>query len=821
MRGFAALALVAGFSSCVKDVDGISPAEEAEKAKENAELQLGLNIPDGQTWEMASQVEANVTIDLESSETYRVGICDKDPISNSDAKFYVFKQAENGSISTDFTAPIGKSDFYVVTYNSKNQSLVKKVEAVNGVINAVIDRNSNASRSMRSASRRATAHGITFPDAPAATDYKTTRPGDAINMNTTGGWAASSGIYYADETMSGQAVKTGNSMNTSLYLVSSTGEKVTIKPSVFYMAAALQDWGKGGAEIPVANRTHLYICPNVTLELEKTQDGGCEGLMNGLVVYIAEGAELKIVNNEGSSTPNNLVLNTLAIYNKGTITVPGDLTLNSDNDPNSYKRSVLYNQGTINVTGKLAPKNGACYVINENKITADEFGSEGSGNFWNVSGGETTITHETLVNSNSNSWVNDGKYTTNTFVYNAGSTNVYNSCKLTVKESFEIRLGDTATSTFYNEGSIVCEKDFLIAGPARINMSSNSVIDVAGTATMDCRKGDYGVYGPASGNYAVLKANQIVKGAENQGYEVSYAGNLAVICNSHFAQGWSGQYPFIGGGGEDGFGACEVTIYQGGNMPDIPAIDPTPCNPGFTPGPGPDPVPEPEVYTYAFEDQKVNGDYDMNDVVLKISYHAVREQGVIKEIDESKLDIKLVASGATFNIKVYLGQRDANGKPIENPVALFGDQEIHAAFGVSEGVMVNTGRNNANVVTLTGVTPPTGWNGDLKNLDIWIWVNPGSGSASETQIFYLTDKEKPVPYAIMIPNDWRWPTERTCITKAYPGAETSTEGVYDKDYSFAKWAETPNDQRTDNMKEWFKHPIIGLTMTNASTNSNN
>jgi len=822
MNGFAALALVASVSSCTKDVTAMSQADQEAAAKENAELQLGLNIPDGQTWDMSTQITAVVDVNLNPSETYTVGICDKNPLTYDDAKFYALKKVEGSRISATFTAPIAKTDYYVVAYNSKYQAIVNRANASNGAINATISYTSSAEGTMRSASRRATAHGITFPDAPAATDFKTTYPSDAINMNTTNGWAASSGIYYADETMSGQPVKTGNSMNTSLYLVSSTGKKVTIKPSVFYMAATLNapydnslNWDDPNQNRPLtlAERNHLYICPNVTLELEKTQDGGCERLMNGLVIYIAEGAELKIVNNEGSSTPNNLVLNTFAIYNKGTITVPGDLTLNSNNDPNSYQRSVLYNQGTINVTGKLAPKNGACYVINENKITADEFGSEGSGNFWNVSGGETTITHETLVNSNSNSWVNDGKYTTNTFVYNAGSTNVYNSCKLTVKELFEMKLGDSATSTFFNEGSIVCEKDFMLLGPARINMASNSVIDVAGTSTMGCKKAFYGIYGPETGNYAVFKANNIVAHTADQEYTVSYGGNLAVVCNSHFAQSTTGR-PYIGGGNTEGYdpgaGFCDVTIYQGGNMPDIPTIKPTPCNPGFEPTPGTGTfLNEPQVYTYAFEDQKVNGDYDMNDVVLKISYHAVRDaEGRVLEIQQNKLDVKMVAAGATFNLEAYVGDHK-----------LF-DNEVHAAFGVDPGLMVNTGRNTATIIPEDlGIDAPEGWDGDFKDLDVKIHV-----LISEPYwIEYLTDKVKVSPYAIMIPNDWRWPTERTCVTEAYPGKNTAGTGepvVFDDEYSFRKWAETPNADRTDAMKSWFNYYLEGKTMTNASATNN-
>ena len=56
MNGLAALAIVAGISSCVKDVDGVNTADQEKAAKENAELQLGLTIPEGQTWEMSQQI---------------------------------------------------------------------------------------------------------------------------------------------------------------------------------------------------------------------------------------------------------------------------------------------------------------------------------------------------------------------------------------------------------------------------------------------------------------------------------------------------------------------------------------------------------------------------------------------------------------------------------------------------------------------------------------------------------------------------------------------------------------------------------------------
>ncbi len=795
MKGITALALVAGFASCVKDVEGLTPAQEDEQAKENAELQLGITIPEGQTWNMSTQVSANIGVTLNPSESYTVGICDKNPLNYADAKFYVLKKVENGGISATFTAPSGKKDYYVVAYNSKYQALVNRVDVENGIINANISYTSANSRSMRG-TNRATAHGITFPDGPAESDYKTTYPDGTAYIHNTGGYAAGIPVY-ADESSTGEQINVQpgwdqvaqKGINGGPVYIVKHGETGIVAPSSFYLDAR----NEGGA--------YLYICPGATLKLNTT-DG--KNLQKGVKVYIAQGATLE--------TEGDLVLNTLSIYNAGTITVHGDLTLNASNVKGSPDISVLYNQGTINVDGYLAPQNGNCYIVNEDKITADKFGSEGSGTLWNVTGGEIDITNSTVVNSNSNGWVNDGEYTTNTFLYNAGSVDVYNSCKLTVKSNFEINLGDSPTSAFYNESSIICEKDFLFSGPGRIIMSSNALLDVQGTATMNiCNPRKYGIWGPESGNYAVFTANNVVKGSDNQGL-VSYGGKLVVVCNSHFDQGWKGQYPIIAGGGEDGSGETEVTIYQGGEMPDIPEIPATECNPGFKPGGGGgDFLDEPEPYTFAFEDQIYNGDYDLNDVVLKVSYHAERDnKGRITEIQENKLDVTLVAAGATFEIEAYIGD-----------VKLFG-KEVHDAFGKYNSnknitqPMINTGNGKAIEAepVFQTINAPANWDGDFNHLNVWIWVNPNSGKTSETKIYFITEKPKPAPYAIMIPNDWRWPLETIKIFNAYPGAKTDVEGVYNDEYSFKKWAETADAQRTDAMRQWFEHPAEGKTMTN-------
>ena len=818
MNGLAALAIVAGISSCVKDVDGVNPADQEKAAKENAELQLGLTIPEGQTWEMSQQIAANVTVDLNADETYTVGICDKNPLNFADAKYYALKKAEGGKISATFTAPIAKSDYYVIAYNSKYQAIVNKVEASNGVIDANVSYTSGASGTMRSASNRAIKSTFNFPSAPDKTIFATTKvPDEAILLKSYG----EGEYFYINSSCEGvdqiQTEHKNRDSSIPVYLyVDGTVNLTGVRN--FYLCSG----------------TKIILLPGAKLTLKDNYQFG----QADVEVIIPETAEL--INNGFIQTESNV-----KIWNRGTITAS---YLNVTNG------SLVYNEGTINLNGNdsnglLCVTNNNSVIVNDGTIECKTVEVRGSGHIQNNN--SLTVEGPTNINSNDATWVNNGVYTTEYFIYTAGSTDVINNCRLIVNEDFDINLGDTPSNGFRMDANAsVKTKNFNgggnftytyyradwyryveashSGGPFYIYMGASSMFEVTETATMNATKADYGIYGPEEGAYAVFKAKNIVAGKANQGFEVTYGNNLAVVCEAHFAQGNDGQadHPLIDFKGN-------ATIYEGGSFkdgksgsvaPDMETIKASLCSGEFDPGEGDgdDFLPEPAPVTFAFEDQIYNGDYDMNDVVLKVSYHAERNaQRVITGIDESKLDIKLVASGATFNIKVYLGQRDADGKPIEGAVALFGDKEIHAAFGVDAGLMVNTGRNTANVVTLEGVTPPADWDGDFENLDIWIWVNPGTGSTSETQIFYLTDKEKPVPYAIMVPTDWAWPTERTKITEAYPGKATSTPNVYDENFSFKKWAETPDAQRTDDMRKWFNHPVPGKVMTNTNNNNSN
>jgi hypothetical protein len=235
-----------------------------------------------------------------------------------------------------------------------------------------------------------------------------------------------------------------------------------------------------------------------------------------------------------------------------------------------------------------------------------------------------------------------------------------------------------------------------------------------------------------------------------------------------------------------------------------------------------------QVYTYAFEDQTLNTDYDMNDVVLKVSYHVVStnsENATQVEYDKTQLDVQLVAAGATYDIKAKIGDN-----------YLFDGKEIHQAMKQNKGMMINTGGTGGNSVS--GVAPaewtvavPTGWNGKFEELPVSIEV-------STTKKTYAFPNDDIYPHVVMIPVDWAWPTERTNIKDAYPGtADAKTikntykatytnketnelvEGEFTmefKENSFAAWATSAVADRVGDRNGWYNYPS-SKTMTNSTS----
>lgn len=419
-----------------------------------------------------------------------------------------------------------------------------------------------------------------------------------------------------------------------------------------------------------AGNSELYLIEGATLTLGENDGSG--NLQQNTNIYIAEGANLIA---KGELKLNN----GLHIFNHGTIEAP---KLSTNNN------SWLVNGGTVKIAGKISVENTESVIENNGTIIAADLNTAGSGKFENNA--DVTISGTTLINSNSNTWVNNGQYHTGNFIYNAASDEVINNCRLTVDEDFNINLGDnpgngnfkmdagSGVVTKYFNGGGNWAKSYSIGwssfsgGPFYIYMGANSVFKVTETATMNATKADYGIYGPAEGGYAVFQAKNIVAGASNQGYEVTYGNNLYVNAEKHFANGMSGQYPYIDFKGK-------AKIYAPGFEDGLPSItiNETPCNPGFTGnGGGEDEIDSIRVIAEDLTINDYSKDFDFNDAVFDVKWNKT----------QNKVSVKVLAAGG--ELTMYIGGTKDGVDGVRTVNDYFAAANPNA--GITAKTMINT-----------------------------------------------------------------------------------------------------------------------------------
>ena len=834
MKGLTALALIVGFTSCVKDVEGITPAEEAEKEKENAEINLGLKIPEGQTWEMAEQVTANVNVNKKAGETYRVTVYSNNPLADGKGIFLTRGTINNGeTFKGKFTCPSGVNSLYVGLTDSKGYTVYKQAKVENGRLDLTFGNVGNGSRSMRTAYQVGD-DAYDFFDVPTTEElaaiYPSSLPSTLADNSALNDYNALGHLIYEDNQWGGFD-QSKPRQTLANFAITTAGEwtiggGLTNKHYVQDASAP-----NGGYEKPDLFNIYIKVGANETVTFKRQGtpvfnlyiiSGKVEldsefGEMAG-TISVAPGASF--VDNRSTFSDNVYI----RLFNRGTVRTGGAYSIGNN--------AFVYNEGKFYVNGALDYIAGSWndprfFNVGDNvELTADSFTLNSNGGF--ISDGVVNITGATTVTQADIVWVNNGKYTTGSLKFSAHNSTFYNYCQLNV----------TGTTTFTDgkfnmmTGSYV-KMQHGIFNNFDVTMYNNSSVYIT-DGTKWGRQGNGTFQGFRTVDdataYVVLDGQQYVPSHTDGAFQLQGAGLTAAISNMKFYDtfdeaGVHSTWDDIHysdevtaedlAGRGDGRITWKIIDAQVTGIEGASIVDPAEGECSATWEEEEYPVyDEPQVYSYAFEDQKFNGDYDMNDIVLKVTFPSTKNaKGEVIAIDSTKLQITMVAAGATFKIKAYVGE-----------TALFDGQEIHDAFGVNQGVMVNTGNGKAQTATpvVDVIDIPAGiidseGNADFTKLDVWIHVNEdvAEGPNSSNQIIkYLEDKVKPAPYAIMVPADWRWPLERICVTEAYPGAPTATEGAYNTDYSFATWAETPDAQRTEENKQWFMYPVIGKTMTN-------
>jgi len=746
MKGLAALAIVAGISSCVKDVDGVTPAQEAEQAKENAELQLGIVIPDGQTWDMASQVEANVNVDLTAGETYSVAVYSNDPFADGKGVVLAKGSIKSGSTFSDnFTCGKDRQRLWVAVTDKNNYTLYKIADVENGKISVDFSEATAGSRSMRALS----VNGDVYNKFPAPGDvasyFPTPIPDDAKTDAELEALYKGKNVLNPDGTEYkpyGWPVKMDGMYQVYQYVVGKTEKNIkVITPGEYtvgfsYANPADQVYNVyinigAGNNLTLkrngAEHVNFYIMSgNVTID---SNFGECGG-----IISVAEGAT---VNDQRSSIKHN---DGIKIFNKGT----WNATNSGGYDISNF--CTFYNAGKLNVTGPLSYSPGdanTSYLVNygsDAELTAPSMTLNSAGNFFNS--GKAIIAGETNVTQKDIYWVNNGFYQTGSMTFSAKNATFYNYCQLIIKGNAHMYDGEFNLMTDSYCEAATAEFDNFI-----VNMANNAGFKVLGDTKWEAQ-GD--------ATYQGFKAATGAEAFVYLGGTATVAGHLHTLETSGNVNCAIGAINDLGAS-NNGVQPTYVFSKAIANAKDVNFIAPTEGKCAGTWKKGGTPKYETlQVYTYAFEDQTLNTDYDMNDVVLKVSY-VVDEKGTGENAgkviyNKKKLNVTLVALGATYEITAKIGKAD-----------LFKGEELHQVLEVKKGIMVNTGEKAQNGVTPKSCTvnAPDGWNGEFESLPVSIHV-------STTGKDYVFPNNDEYPHAVMIPVDWAWPTERTNVITAYP-----------------------------------------------------
>ena len=830
MNGLAALAIVAGISSCTKDVTAMSPVDEAQKAKENAELQLGFVIPDGQTWDMASQVEASVTVNGDFGAKYTVSIYENNPFQNNNRATVLGKaEVTSGStVNISFTCPDAATMVFAAIKDEKGYSYVKPANVKNGKVEVVFGENAAGSRAMRTATNshvdiptctvtnayvQSFLEGAKEPtDANVADNYDNSYVancqwyangnGKLSKLLNNYDWCTYDGISQAEKdwyTANVKALidacnKDWNSNSTTAYTIlmklkEYTGDynywELTVNsegglvPDETYVTKfkITGEWNKLIGVLPTeeanGDARTVYVSGKWTIPAGKEQRVG-----GGAVIVIVEGGEIVIP----EESELNFVNQARLVNAGGTISGAGTINVTNGNNPGEEG----YNSGTISI-GKFNQNFGTFF----NYGTFANYATE-------LNGGAGTST-----------FVNRGHMYISGAPKGSSSANmqIKNACWFEASGEVACKLIENGSGSYFKAAALdlSCSEGGEGIG-TYIAADENSSMVITGAVKLNSTL----IYGPNGDNSSYLEFDNI--NFINVGERYPVTGNLNIYVGSFTGANVEGFKEAWNLNMAAGSGAKMVGKAAFNTAP----TDPSDCSPGFTPN-----IPEIiwedlKVYTYAFEDQTVGSDYDMNDVVLKVSYKVKSTNAETGEVeyDKTKLNVTLVAAGATYNIKVKIGE-----------TYLFGGTEIHDKFGVSKGVMVNTGNGKAQTASPQSdeVPVPDGLadedgNIDFNELPVTIEVL----STDKTYVFPNTDL---YPHAVMVPTDWAWPTERTNVREAYAGTDDANkvtiEGTEFPENSFTVWGGTAAESRNATMNGWFNHPVTGKVMTNTNNNNSN
>lgn len=497
-----------------------------------------------------------------------------------------------------------------------------------------------------------------------------------------------------------------------------------------------------------------FTCPNDAEELAEKDITG--NVRNG-AYYISKNLKADKINFSEDTklyikSGITLTLNVDKI-DKGTIVVckGGTLRINGTgkDDKDFTLKGSIYNEGTVTINGDdFYMQNKEAELVNYGIIYREADFELSAGEFYNGESGQC-VSYETSIDSNSTdganenkssaTWVNDGYYACDGFKVSSGYR-LQNNCNLHLGEDFKLDGSDGKDVIFNNSGFIHC------GGKAELE---NAILNMAGKSIFKTQSLEFEKSVRLNSDAGVQDKDKplllcVNKALYDDKGELTMSGVTYVTCGNDFFDSWavSGHVLLVN---------ATVGDHAQGCNPDYDKEEPST-------------TPPLAIFTYVFEDiTTTTGDYDFNDVVLKVT-----------AVNNGQVTIALAAAGATKELSA--GYK-VNGR--DNILW----SSVHEALGVSAGTIVNPGPS-----TLADMPKQT-----IKNItslgDIAFYIHEKNNP--NLRVYISQDDPEfqlgGVPFALCIPTDWAYPAERQMINEKYEG--------------FGAWGEDRNSHQ-----EWYKKP---------------
>ncbi|UKK70553.1 DUF4842 domain-containing protein [Prevotella communis] len=710
----AALAM-ALFVGCSHDMEYSQPSKE--QVQKNVAEKLGIEIDPNQNWNASTAITANVSVNLGLDQEYTLVIYDKNPLFEDDVFYYaktVVKEGDTATLKLD--VPSADSVFYAAVFDSKFRRLVQSAYREDSVLTMNFGTAASESRSNRAAENDADA----APYAKTLNDY----------LNPTG----------VESWKTVQQISIAQMKNYTVIDDDIVGSK--------FEGRGLQNpTYPGGVRTVYGDLQHYRVPANVELR-QSFSTNGYSNTYNGLVLYIEGKVHLVGSNSLNDITlvvadGGEIILDAAENHFSGTgrfVVCPGGKITGINNAVfNVNNGGWCYNAGTIDYQGTLN-LNGS-HFYNNNTINVDVLKGTSQGTYFTNFGHITARTNAMEADAYNQNIVN-GCYMKFTGNAGVGGLTMLKNSRLDVGGQLYIT-GNGLWGGFRNE---LHHLSLITAGSIKANGAT--------------------LYGPTAYNeFAVVKVGSVYA---NNDTDLQTADNLYMDWNSANFYMHDGtkidqnfyNYYYMRGmvnkiskwTNEDNStftiprGDCTGNGYH--DTSEVPAQ--------VIPG-------EPAVWTYAFEDTPL-GDYDMNDVVIKVSENAE---------DATRLDITLCCTGAANNLTVYL----------DDMVLFAGSgKEVHQVFGQAAGKFINTVNDGIKVDPITEtIRKPA--NFSFETADFWIKSPSGDVHVA---------KQGEDPHGIVVPGNWRWPREFQCIKDAYPNFIEFAKDAATTDDNIKKWYETSN-----------------------------